>query len=116
MSFGSKMKVSAAKIIKNFSAKGFLLKNDDVTDPVTGIESGTKTEITVDYFREYYENYQLIDDRIIGGDAYLLISTDVIPLMDWQFRDADGVKWNIMAITPTEANGVKIIYSVHIRK
>ena len=116
MSFGSKMKVSAASIINNFSATGYLIHNDITTDPISGIKSGTATETEVDYFREYFEDYQLIDDRILGGDATLLLVTDVKPEVTWGFRDASNDVWGIVSVTPIEANDVKIVYQIHVRK
>jgi len=116
MSFSSGMINVATNLIDEFGAMGTLILNDNQIDPITGEKSGTSSEIPVQYFRTYYEDNELIENRIINGDARIIFVLDKKPETNWSFIDSDGLKWAILSITPTEGQGVNIVYEAHIRK
>ncbi len=102
-------------ILKSFSAKGYLIKNDKVPDPITGLGGGIGTIIHVDYVISYYDAMELVENRIKAGDASVLVVSEE-PKISWKFADKDGELWNIMAVTPTESNGIEMMYTLHVRK
>lgn len=110
------MKNVAAGLIEQFGGTGKLIVNDDPPDPITGIGGGNGTEIEVKYFRELYEDNELVENRIINGDARLIITMDQEPKTDWSFSDSEGILWNILAIAPIEAQEMNVVYQFHIRK
>jgi len=118
MSFAVGLKKMAANLTgaSGFGDKGVFIMNDAPADPITGLSSGTNTEVAIEYFREYYEDRELIENRIINGDARLMVVMDTKPKTDWRFKDSAGKVWNIISITPIESQGVDIVYQVHIRK
>lgn len=104
------------ELIKEFGSVGKFIKNDVTIDSITQETIGTPTEISVEYYVEYYKAKEFVENRIIAGDAKLLFTLNEEPKTDWSFKDVHLHVWNILAIAPTEAQGLKIVYEAHIRK
>ncbi len=85
-------------------------------DPITGTGGGIDREIEIRYSIRYFETRELIDDRIIAGDAYIAFVLAESITKDSKFVSDQGVVWNIQNITEPETQGLKIVNKVHIRK
>lgn len=110
------LQVVATDLIKEFGAIGTFLFNDNEPDPITGVKSGSSSEIEVEYFRTFYETKDLIENRILSGDAKILFVSKSKPKTNWSFKDSNFTEWNVLSFTPIEAQGLMIVYEGHIRK
>lgn len=116
MSFSTGMVKVATDLIHKFGAEGKLVHNDNNIDPISGIVTGVSTTEDIEYFRTFYEDRELIDNRIINGDGKLLVVLDHNIKDNWTFEDHSGEKWDIISTTPIEAQDLNIVYELHIRK
>jgi beta-galactosidase GanA len=110
------LKSVAIDLIKEFGSVGYFITSQTI-DPISGVVSGTDTTVSVTYYREYYSTKDLIENRILAGDAKLTFVSDNTPMQDWKFVDDVGDQWTIVIPPkPTEAQGLKIVYEAQIRK
>jgi hypothetical protein len=108
----------ATDLIREFGSDGTLVKNDHTIDPISGIETGTPTTVSVKYFIEPFGAKDLIEGRIIAGDSKLYLDSSVKPESNWHFVDDVGIKWNIVndEIEVPWVQGGDIAYFLHIRR
>ena len=106
----------AIELIKEFGSVGKFIKNDQVIDPITQEPSGESSEIEVEYYVEYYDAREFIENLITTGDAKLLFTLGEEPKTNWSFKDVHLQNWNILSVSPIEAQDLKIVYQAHIRK
>ena len=109
------LQLVAIELITEFGSNGLLNINGAKPNPITG-EGGTTAQIDIKYYREYYESRELVEGLILNGDAKILTVLAMEPKTDYSFVDDTAVKWGIVSITPIEAQGLKIVYEIHIRK
>ena len=106
----------AIELIKEFGSVGKFDKNDQTIDSITQLKTGESSKVDVEYYVEYYDAKEFIENRIIAGDAKLLFTLEEEPKTDWNFKDVHLQNWNILSISPIEAQDLKIVYEAHIRK
>jgi len=107
----------AIELISEFGSVGKFIKNDESIDPITQEVTGSSSEIDVEYYIEYYQAKEFIENRIIAGDAKLLFTlNNEEPKTDWSFRDVHLHTWNILSVAPIESQDLKIVYEAHVRK
>lgn len=109
------LKNVATKLIKKFGSIGSLITKGE-SNPITGEDAAPISLEEVEYFIEYYETSQLIENRIIAGDAKVIFVRVDEPHTDMIFQDVNLSKWAILSIKPIEAQDLKIVYECHIRK
>lgn len=106
----------AIELIKEFGSVGSFIKNDQSIDPITQEPTGESSTLSVEYYIEYYKAKEFVENRIVAGDAKLLFTLEEEPKTDWSFKDVHLQVWNILSISPIEAQDLKIVYEAHIRK